>query len=154
MVRLTAYLTPEHIHLDLPATNKAGLLAAAARLLAPSVDGLDSSEIAELLSSRERLASTGVGHGIAIPHASSAAIEAPCLGLFRTAVPVPFEAVDDQPVQLVLVVLAPQRAQGLHLRLLARIARLVRSAEVRETLLAAATAEQAYLCMTGFEGTE
>lgn len=154
MVRLTAHLTPENIHLDVPASNKSELLAAAARLLAPKVEGLDAAEIAELLSARERLASTGVGDGIAIPHASSAAISAPSLGLFRTARPVPFESVDDLPVQLVVVVLAPQRDQALHLRLLARIARLVRSAQVRETLLAAPTAEQAYLCVTGFEGTE
>lgn len=154
MVRLTTYLSPDQIHLDVTASNKAELLMQAARLLAPTVDELSASEIAELLAGRERLASTGVGHGIAIPHASSEAIPRPCVGLFRMARPVPFDAVDGDPVKLVVVVLAPQRAQALHLRLLACIARLVRSAQVRETLLAAQSAEQAYSCLGSFEGTE
>jgi|ETNmetMinimDraft_26_1059896.scaffolds.fasta_scaffold166083_2 mannitol/fructose-specific phosphotransferase system IIA component (Ntr-type) len=153
MVRLTAYLAAEHIHLDVDARDKDELLRQASLLLAPHLTALDAEAINELLLARERLASTGVGHGIAIPHASSAHIDTPCLGLFRTAQPVPFDAVDDQPVRLMVVVLAPQHEQALHLRLLAGIARLVRSEAVRDTLLAAQTAEEAYSCVGGFEGT-
>ncbi len=153
MVQLTAYLAAEHIHLGLEASDKGGLLREASLLLAPSIHALDAEAIAGLLLARERLASTGVGHGIAIPHASSASIKEPCLGLFRTAQPVPFNAVDNQPVNLMVVVLAPQNEQALHLRLLAGIARLVRSAAVRDALLAAKTVDEAYSCLGGFEGT-
>ncbi len=153
MVRLTAYLRAEQIHLDVHAGDKNDLLRTASVRVADAVDTLDADAIAELLLARERLASTGVGHGIAIPHASSAAIDTPYVGLYRTADPVPFDAVDDQPVRLMVVVLAPQRQQALHLRLLARIARLVRSEAVREALLAAGSAEEAYSCLGGFEGT-
>lgn len=154
MVHLTTYLSPARIHLDVPGADKHELLRTVAECLAPTVDGLDAGQIASLLLARERLASTGVGDGVAIPHASTPELKEPCVALLRPARPVPFDAVDNQPVTLLLVVLAPHDAQALHLRLLARIARLVRSVQVRERLLAVQSAEEAYSYIGSIEGSE
>jgi len=142
MVQLSTYLSPRHVVLDLGGDSKAELLQGAGRCLEALIDGLDAAEITDLLVARESLASTGVGSGIAIPHASSAALSEPCIAMFRTSGPVDFDSVDGEPVTLMLVVLAPKNAQALHLRILARVARLVRSTAVREQLLEIATPEQ------------
>lgn len=139
MIHLSSYLTVDDVHLDVAGDDKATVLIAVGKLLAGRLDTLTAGDVTGLLTDRENLASTGVGLGVAIPHASTAAIAEPCLGLFRTAVPVPFDSVDGVPVRLMVVVLAPKASQALHLRILARIARLVRDPATRERLLAAPT---------------
>ncbi len=152
MIRLSSYLTAEHVHLDVDGIDKGSVLTTIGERLAGTLGTLQAGEITDLLSAREKLASTGVGLGVAIPHASSPALDRPCLGLFRTTGPVPFDAVDGEPVQLMMVVLAPQSSQALHLRLLARIARLVRSEPVRARLLTVDSAEQALALIDEVEG--
>ncbi len=147
MVPLKAYVNPSQVHVDVVAANKDELLRAiAARMASPEL-GLDAATIADLLSARERLASTGVGLGIAIPHASTPVLLEPLVALFRPREAVPFDAVDGDPVRLVAVVLAPASQQALHLRLLARIARMLCTERVRDALLAAETADEAYSCL-------
>lgn len=153
MVSLRSYLSPKHVVLDLDGRTKAELLRGAGSHLAPLLTGLDAGQITGLLDARERLASTGVGLGIAIPHASSASLKEPCLALFRTRRPVPFDSVDGAPVNLMLVVLAPQSSQALHLRLLARVARLVRADHVRKRLLEVPSAEEAIQFIGEVEGS-
>jgi nitrogen PTS system EIIA component len=153
MVSLRSYLSPQHVVLDLDGRSKTELLQGAGSHLAALVDGLDAGEITGLLAAREHLASTGVGLGIAIPHASSAALSEPCLALYRTRQPVPFDSVDGVPVNLMLVVLAPQSSQALHLRLLARVARLVRADHVRKRLLEVPSAEEAIQFIGEVEGS-
>lgn len=153
MVSLCSYLSPAHVVLGLAGATKADLLRGAGHHLEALVPNLNAAEITRLLQAREELASTGVGSGIAIPHASSAALASPCLALYRTAKPVPFDSVDGAPVTLMLVVLAPQASQALHLRLLARVARLVRAEDVRQRLHEVATAEAAIQYIGGVEGS-
>jgi PTS system nitrogen regulatory IIA component len=152
MVQLTTYLTPDAVHLDVDAANKEAVIAAVGAALAIGATPPGATEIAERLLARERLASTGVGSGIAIPHASTDAVDDVRLGLFRTREPVPFDAVDGAPVQLVIAVLAPRTAQALHLKLLARIARLVHRADIRDGLLQADDAEGAWALLAREEG--
>ncbi|MCO4762207.1 MAG: PTS sugar transporter subunit IIA [Myxococcales bacterium] len=141
MVDLTAFLSPGDIHLDVSARSKAAVLRRAAVALAGEVD---ADGVERLLSSREAIASTGVGEGIAIPHASTPHLSQPRIALLRLDGPVEFDAVDDAPIRLVFAVLAPMGAQALHLRLLAKIARLVRSKAVRTALLEASSVAQAF----------
>lgn len=144
MVLLTTYLRPTSVVLDVVAADKAAVLQSAATCLAAAEPALDVDQVATLLAARERVASTGVGEGIAIPHACSAAIDVPRLSVLRMVDPVDFDAVDGKPVNLIVAVLAPPHAQALHLRLLARVARMVRSPATREALLAAQSSEEAY----------
>lgn len=92
--------------------------------------GLPEREIFDVILQRERLGSTGVGHGIAIPHGKLSSINA-ITGVFaRLETPVDFEALDDQPVDLVFLLLAPEGAGADHLKALSRIARALRDPEL------------------------
>ncbi|MBB6261704.1 PTS system nitrogen regulatory IIA component [Paenochrobactrum gallinarii] len=97
---------------------------------AAELTGLPEREIFETILQRERLGSTGVGNGIAIPHGKLTGISK-IAGVFaRLETPVDFEALDDQPVDLVFLLLAPENAGADHLKALSRIARLLRDADV------------------------
>ncbi len=110
--------------------------------------GVDARSVHETLLSREKLGSTGIGQGIAIPHGKMAAVSRVC-GLFaRLAVPVDFDAVDAQPVDLIFVLLAPDHAGADHLKALARISRLLRDPGMVEKLRGTDTAEGLYAILT------
>ena len=88
--------------------------------------GLSDREIFEMLQRRERLGSTGVGHGIAIPHAAMPGLDE-TVGVFARLVrPIDFEAIDDHPVDLIFTLLSPEGAGADHLKALARVARVLR----------------------------
>jgi len=109
---------------------------AAARLY-----GLDAQAVLDGLLEREAAGSTGVGYGVAIPHARIPGLDR-TLGLFlKLESPVPFEAVDDQPVDLLFVLLSPDDGGVDHLRALARVSRLLRQADLRAQLRQARGAE-------------
>ena len=96
---------------------------------AAAVTGLPEREVFDTILQRERLGSTGVGNGIAIPHGKLPGI-ARITGIFaRLETPVDFEALDDQPVDLVFLLLAPEGAGADHLKALSRIARVLRDAD-------------------------
>jgi PTS system nitrogen regulatory IIA component len=96
---------------------------------AASITGIPEREIFDTILQRERLGSTGVGNGIAIPHAKLAGVKR-ITGVFaRLDTPVDFEALDDEPVDLVFLLLAPEGAGADHLKALSRIARVLRDGE-------------------------
>lgn len=96
---------------------------------ASKITGLPEREIFDVILQRERLGSTGVGNGIAIPHGKLAGVRR-ITGVFaRLDQPVDFEALDDQPVDLVFLLLAPEGAGADHLKALSRIARVLRDAD-------------------------
>lgn len=104
---------------------------------AAEITGLEAREIFDTLLQRERLGSTGLGRGIAIPHVKFKKLKS-IVGLFaKLAEPIPFDSHDGEPVDLVFLLLAPEHASGDHLKALARISRLVREPAVLERLRAA-----------------
>ena len=106
--------------------------------------GQNERTIYEILLQREKLGSTGVGHGIAIPHGKLAKLNK-LFGLFaRLDRPVDFEALDGEPVDLVFLLLAPEGAGADHLKALARVARLLRSPEIARKLRESRDAETLY----------
>lgn len=110
--------------------------------------GLPERKIFETLTERERLGSTGVGQGIAIPHGRMADIKQ-IVGVFaRLESPIDYDAVDRQPVDLVFMLLAPDAAGADHLKALARVSRLLRNQQAVEKLRAAAKAEALYAILT------
>ena len=101
---------------------------------AAELTGLAGREIFDAILQRERLGSTGVGHGVAIPHGKLKAVER-LQGVFaRLSRPVDFDALDDQPVDLVFLLLAPESSGADHLKALARIARVLRDPATAEKL--------------------
>lgn len=128
-------IAPEAVIASLKANSKKQVIQAIAEKAAV-LTGLPEREIFETLLQREKLGSTGVGGGIAIPHGKLSQLDR-IFGLFaRLPRPVDFEALDDQPVDLVFLLLAPEGAGADHLKALARIARHLRQGGVASKLRA------------------
>lgn len=103
--------------------------------------GLDARDVHEAVQERERLGSTGVGEGVAIPHARIESLTRPVGGFARLLEPADFEAIDERPADLIFMLLAPTDAGADHLRALARAARMFRQERVRDALREAQTVE-------------
>lgn len=128
-------IAPDAVFPMLRASSKKQALQDLAQHAGAMVDR-DPREILETLLQRERLGSTGVGNGIAIPHGKLAKLDK-LVGLFaRLEKPIDFEALDGQPVDLVFLLLAPEAAGADHLKALARVARMLRDPNVVEKLRA------------------
>lgn len=140
-------LTPDSVVADLKAAGKKQILQELSAR-ASALTGLPERRIYETLHERERLGSTGMGQGIAIPHGRITGVEK-MTGLFaRLSAPVDFDAMDDQPVDLVFLLLAPEGAGADHLKALARVSRLLRNQALCEKLRAAADSSALYALLT------
>ncbi len=122
------------------ATNKRQALALVADVAARNY-GLEGSQVLEALSARELASSTGVGHGVAAPHARLPGVDRMHAVFVRLEVPIEFGAVDDQPVDLLLALISPPDSGSEHLRALARVSRIFRQSNLREQLRQARTAD-------------
>ncbi|HWU50873.1 MAG TPA: PTS IIA-like nitrogen regulatory protein PtsN [Asticcacaulis sp.] len=110
---------------------------------------LDSGEVQQALLEREKLGSTGVGLGVAVPHAALKGLDR-MYGVFvRLETPVDYEAIDDMPVDLLFALLAPEDAGTEHLRALAKVSRLLRQKDLREQLRAIDNPDAIYALLTG-----
>jgi fructose-specific phosphotransferase system IIA component len=136
-------LAVERVQLDLPAQTKEQVLDELVALLVREGLVRDGEAVLGALLERESVGSTGIGHGVAIPHGRSAELDAPLLVLGRTRTPVDFDAIDGQPAQLFFLLVAPETGSNEHLHLLSRIARLMRDAETRQALMEAPTPQAA-----------
>jgi PTS system nitrogen regulatory IIA component len=140
-------LYPDAVLSHLKAASKKQVLQEMAHK-ASVLTGLPERRIFETLTEREKLGSTGMGQGIAIPHGRVAGVQK-MTGLFaQLDHPVDFDAMDDQPVDLVFLLLAPEGAGADHLKALARVSRLLRNQAVCEKLRAATQAATLYALLT------
>ncbi len=148
---LTDLVVPQAVVPSLRANNKKqALQELAAR--AAAICGRNEREVLEVLMQRERLGSTGIGNGIAIPHGKLAKLER-LFGVFaRMERAIDFESLDGQPVDLVFLLLAPEGAGADHLKALAQIARLLRDPEVAQKLRESRDAEAIYAVLTSASG--
>ncbi len=132
-MEITDLITPDSVVADLKAGSKKQVLQELARVAA-GVTGQTERAVFDVLIERERLGTTGVGNGIAIPHGKLPGLDR-LHGLFaRLAEPIPFDAIDDQPVDLIFLLLAPEGAGADHLKALARVSRLLRNHATCEKL--------------------
>ena len=132
-MELDNILTVESVIPHLKASSKKQALQELARKAA-EVSGLEQREVFDVLLERERLGTTGVGGGIAIPHGKLASLDR-LRGVFaRADRAIDFDSIDDRPVDLIFLILAPESANGDHLKLLARVSRAFKDAEFRERL--------------------
>jgi len=126
-------ITPQGIIPQLTAKSKKQALQEMSTKAA-ELTGIDAREIFDVLLQRERLGSTGVGHGIAIPHGKLPALNSIFSVFARLETPIEFDALDDAPVDLVFLLLAPEHAGADHLKALARISRLLRESSAIDKL--------------------
>ncbi len=140
-------LAPQGVVSQLHAANKKQALQELAKRAA-AMTGVHERTIYEVLIERERLGSTGIGMGVGIPHARLSGISG-LYGLFaRLERPIPFEAVDDQPVDLIFLLLAPENAGADHLKALALVSRLLRDRAVCAKLRGTDSADALYALLT------
>lgn len=143
-MRLLDILSEERVTTLLTATRKDDALLAVARLFADSDPSLSADDVLAVLRERERLASTGVGSGVAIPHGRIGNIDKLRAAMAVSHEGIPFDAIDGEPVRIIVAVLAPSHHTGDHLRVLARVSRLLRSADVRQQLTSASSPHAAF----------
>lgn len=144
---LNDFITRESILPSLKATNKKQALQDISDRAA-EVSGIGAREIFDALIQRERLGSTGIGNGIAIPHGKLAKCDH-IIGIFaRLDRPIDFESLDGSPVDLIFLLLAPEHAGADHLKALARIARVLRDPTMTARLRATKDADGLFLLLT------
>lgn len=133
-MKLSEILTPNCIRLDADATSKKRVLESASQLLAQADESLSPRQVFDCLFAREKLGSTGLGHGVAIPHGRLAGLDK-TIGVFlRLPKGVDFDAPDNEPVDLVFALLVPEESTDEHLQVLADIAGYFNSKESRDAL--------------------
>jgi len=135
MNRLSRLLPPQNIVLDLPVTSKKRLFEQVG-LLFENNHGIERGKVFDSLFARERLGSTGLGEGVAIPHGRIKGSKEALAAVVRLAQPIPFDAPDGKPVALLVFLLVPEAATEEHLELLSELAELLADAPTREALLA------------------
>jgi len=140
-------LEPGAVTLRVSAANKRQVLGVIADVAARAF-GVDAHEALEGLIERENAGSTGVGQGVAIPHARLSDIDRVRAVFVRLETPVAFGAVDDKPVDLLVALFAPRDADSSHLRALARISRMMRQPDLREQLRKARSADAVHVMLT------
>ncbi|MCP8891982.1 PTS sugar transporter subunit IIA [Sphingomonas faeni] len=150
MTDFSDMLRPDAVQTGVIATNKKAVFQHIATIAAEIVD-TDAKTIAERLTAREKLGSTGFGGGVAIPHAKLDGL-AQVTGVFvRLAQAVDFQAVDDLPVDLVFMLLSPTDAGAVHLKALARVSRRLRDKAFLEKLRGAGSPDALYALFTADE---
>jgi PTS system nitrogen regulatory IIA component len=142
-MEITDFLSPADIVIDVRASDKARLLR---QLSAQAASGLnlDPDEVSNLIIKREEIGSTGVGNGVALPHARFPGLKAAFGLLARLRHGIDFEAIDDQPVDIVFLLLLPETGDGAQLNALASVARALRDPDALRRLRRASDAEAVY----------
>ena len=143
-MKIVDFIREDLIVPDLQSKAKLDLLAELADHLAKHNDGVSRDALLKVLVDRERLASTAIGEGVAIPHGKLDAVGklVACVGRAREGID--FDSMDGRPTHLFFVLVAPENSTGVHLKALARISRLFKDPEFRTRLLAADTAHEMY----------
>ena len=149
-MEISDLLPPDGVTADLKVTSKKQALQDLAKRAA-EVSGLQERAVFDVLMERERLGTTGVGNGIAIPHGKLPNLDR-LYGFFaRLGQPIDFQAIDERPVDLIFVLLAPESASADHLKALARISRLLRDQGVCDKLRGTDSAEALFAILTESE---
>lgn len=139
-MKILDVLNKEAININLTARDKKGVLD---ELVAPvaSAAGATKDQLVKVLLERERLGSTGIGGGIGIPHGKLKNLESLVLGFGLSRQGVNFESMDGRPTHIFFLLLTPEDSAGIHLKLLARISRLLKNDDFKERLMQSQTSE-------------
>ena len=150
MNRLASILSPDQVLAHVEVTSKKRAFEEAG-LLFENLHGLSRALVTDSLFSRERLGSTGLGHGVAIPHGRIKGLKSPMAAVFQLANPIGFDAPDDAVVGLLIFLLVPEAATQKHLEILSEIAELLSDVELRERMLASGDASQLHSLIVGWQ---
>jgi len=140
MNRLASILPVEQVLVGVDATSKKRAFEEAG-LLFENLHGLSRALVTDSLFARERLGSTGLGHGVAIPHGRIKGLKSPMAAVFQLAQSIGFDAPDEQAVKILIFLLVPEAATQKHLEILSEIAELLSNPAIRDGMLVSATAQ-------------
>jgi PTS system nitrogen regulatory IIA component len=143
-MRIMDILPKKSIIPDLKGKTKKQVLEELIEALLQEKPELDRERLMAVLLERERLGSTGIGDGIAIPHGKLKDLDKLVLSFGKSALGVDFESMDGKPVHIFFLLVAPENCTGIHLRALARIARLLKNTAVRKRLASVSTQDEIY----------
>lgn len=153
MNRLASILPVEQVLVSVEVTSKKRAFEEAG-LLFESQHGLSRALVTDSLFARERLGSTGLGHGVAIPHGRIKGLKAPMAAVFQLAQAIGFDAPDEQPVQLLIFLLVPEAATQKHLEILSEIAELLSDGGLRERIKACVSRDDLHGLIAGWQSTQ
>lgn len=143
-MHLSEILKPDMVWPDLTSSSKSDVIRELARNISVHLEGITEEQLTLILEERERLGSTGIQDGIAIPHGKIQGLKNILIACGRSKKGVDFDAHDAKPTHLFFVLLAPELAAGQHLKALARLSRLLKNAAFREKLLSATDSYEIY----------
>jgi len=143
-MRLSEILDAKNIIPDLKARDKKKAIEELAETIVNSQPSMDKNALVKVLLERERLGSTGIGDGVAIPHGKFHGISEPVISFGRSIKGLDFESMDGQPVFLFFLLVAPENSASVHLKALARIAKLLKNSAFRKTLMEIPTRQELY----------
>jgi PTS system nitrogen regulatory IIA component len=129
---------------ELTAKDKIGVLEELAEVISDHEPAIDKGALVKVLAERERLGSTGIGDGVAIPHGKMNGVKHPIISFGRSQQGLDFESMDGQPVHLFFLLIAPENSSGVHLQVLAKIAKILKNRVFRRKLMEPATREELY----------
>ena len=142
MISITGLLSPECISLELQEKRKKRVIAELSGLLQRAGKIENGKALAGKIIEREAMASTGIGHGIAIPHCLTNLVDETVMAFGRSTNGIPFDSADNKPAQLIFLLAGPQTATSEHLKLLSKLSRLLTEQQFRAQLIEAPTAEE------------
>jgi len=129
---------------ELRAKDKKGVLEELAEVICSHGESIEKASLVKVLVERERLGTTGIGDGVAIPHGKLPDLDQPVVSFGRSKKDLDFDAIDGQPVHLFFLLVAPENSSGAHLQVLAKIARILKNSAFRKRLLEAETRQDIY----------
>jgi len=153
MNRLSVILPAEQVLVAVDATSKKRAFEEAG-LLFEALHGLNRALVTDSLFARERLGSTGLGHGVAIPHGRIKGLKQPLAAVFQLAQPIGFDAPDEQPVSLLIFLLVPEASTQKHLEILSEIAELLSDGGLRERMKFSLDATALHQLIDGWQSAQ
>ncbi|HSD93884.1 MAG TPA: PTS sugar transporter subunit IIA [Syntrophales bacterium] len=143
-MQITDMFKKEYIIEALKAKSKRAVLAELSEIFTRDHAGIQSEAMIEVLLEREKLGSTGIGDGIAIPHGKLKGLDSLVISFGRSREGIDFDSIDGRPAHIFFLLMAPESSTGQHLKALAKISRMLKDPEFRNDLLSAKNAEELY----------
>ena len=143
-MQITDMFRKQYIIEDLKARTKRAVLAEMSEIFTRDHSGIQNEAMVDVLLDREKLGSTGIGDGIAIPHGKLKGLDSLVISFGRSREGIDFDAIDGKPVHIFFLLMAPESSTGQHLKALAKISRMLKDQEFRSDLMSARSAEEIY----------
>ena len=143
-MKLSEIIAEANVLPELKSLDKRGVLEELAGVISNHEPSIDQRALVSVLLERERLGTTGIGDGVAIPHGKLSGVKRPIISFGRSKNGLDFDSIDGQPAHLFCLLIAPENSSGVHLQVLARIAKVLKSSALRKKLMEAGTRKELY----------